>query len=248
MGAVSSGFERLILREEDKIASELGIPWEDMRKNLETALRETSDADILRSVIDVRNQGLHSLKPTTKDNLLVSSIVRLSPIILLLVATNLLIHFIAWTYFLTYFTSAPEKGVESAERLPRELLRQGAEVFWMLFRSLLWIPIVGIIFAVYFLPRFAFAPVFLASGQCGIRESLALSSKRTSGNWGRTVFWLLGLLLLAAIFLWASLFFVASTVIFLPKLGILLWLFALYTSIAILAAGLTVAAAEAGLW
>jgi hypothetical protein len=58
---------------------------------------------------------------------------------------------------------------------------------WSFLRSFAWIPIIGIIPAIILGPRFALAPVILATEKKGVIESVRLSYDRTKGYWGKIV-------------------------------------------------------------
>lgn len=56
---------------------------------------------------------------------------------------------------------------------------------WIMIRSFIWIPIIGIITAIILGPRFVCAPVLLARDHKGILESASMSYAKTSGYWGK---------------------------------------------------------------
>lgn len=56
---------------------------------------------------------------------------------------------------------------------------------WIFLRSFMWIPFIGIIFAIILGPRFVAAPVLLIRDGKGIMESAGESYARTSGYWGK---------------------------------------------------------------
>ncbi|OGJ58354.1 hypothetical protein A2881_02605 [Candidatus Peribacteria bacterium RIFCSPHIGHO2_01_FULL_55_13] len=88
-------------------------------------------------------------------------------------------------YFLCF---ALGKGKE-----PTEILNNALFLFlpllgvwvWSFLRSFVWIPIFGIIPAIILMPRFALAPVILASQKKGVTASVTESYRKTRGYWGR---------------------------------------------------------------
>ncbi len=56
---------------------------------------------------------------------------------------------------------------------------------WIMIRSFVWIPILGIILAIILGPRFVCAPVILARDHKGVLESASMSYAKTSGYWGK---------------------------------------------------------------
>ncbi len=58
---------------------------------------------------------------------------------------------------------------------------------WSFLRSFAWIPIIGLIPAIILGPRFALAPVIMATEKKGVTESVRLSYDRTKGYWGKIV-------------------------------------------------------------
>lgn len=56
---------------------------------------------------------------------------------------------------------------------------------WLVVRSFVWIPIIGIVFAIVLGPRFALAPLILVKEKKGVFESTRESYLRTNGYWGK---------------------------------------------------------------
>ncbi len=64
---------------------------------------------------------------------------------------------------------------------------------WAMLRSFVWIPIVGMLFALYYFPRFIFAGVIYIKEKKGIRESVRTCIERTKGKWFSIVLNYIGL-------------------------------------------------------
>ncbi len=56
---------------------------------------------------------------------------------------------------------------------------------WIMIRSFIWIPLLGIILAIILGPRFVCAPVLLVRDRKGVLESASMSYAKTSGYWGK---------------------------------------------------------------
>lgn len=56
---------------------------------------------------------------------------------------------------------------------------------WIMIRSFIWIPLLGIILAIVLGPRFVCAPVLLVRDRKGVLESASMSYAKTSGYWGK---------------------------------------------------------------
>ncbi|HCI03383.1 MAG: hypothetical protein QF755_02515 [Candidatus Peribacteraceae bacterium] len=82
-------------------------------------------------------------------------------------------------------------GFKRALQLFLPLLGLG---IWAMLRSFAWIPLVGIIFAFYYFPRFIFAGVIFVKEKKGIRESVRICIERTKGKWVGIVLNYIGLI------------------------------------------------------
>lgn len=56
---------------------------------------------------------------------------------------------------------------------------------WIMLRTFIWIPVLGIILAVILGPRFVLAPLLLVRDHKGVFESASESYAKTSGYWGK---------------------------------------------------------------
>lgn len=56
---------------------------------------------------------------------------------------------------------------------------------WIMLRSFIWVPLLGIILAIILGPRFVCAPVLLARDHKGVLESASMSYAKTRGQWGK---------------------------------------------------------------
>lgn len=96
-----------------------------------------------------------------------------------------LLSFLSMTY---YFVLALESDRRLdwghvADRVPALLFRLIGLYIWILLRSFAWVPFIGFITSIYYIPRFALSGVILASENKGIIESARESLKRSHGFW-----------------------------------------------------------------
>jgi hypothetical protein len=69
---------------------------------------------------------------------------------------------------------------------------------WIMIRTFVWIPIVGIVTGIILGPRFIAAPINLLEGKKGVMESASMSYSQTTGFWGK----IFGNMIAVAIVLW----------------------------------------------
>ncbi len=213
------------------------------------ALRTTVDADL--GVISTMEFGefiqqsgyrfgAESLQPVGEHAVGMKFMLRVAPFIALQVLFNITVMFCAGVFFLLLFTRGSESAYQTAQRLPANILRMCGLMIWMLVRSLIWIPFIGPVLGIYMVPRLSLAPVFLASGEAGVFQSLHLSMRRTSGHWFTVFLRLVLILIVGCIILWPMLVLAVGVSLLSAKLGFMLLLLALMFMIAFLCASLTV--------
>ncbi len=56
---------------------------------------------------------------------------------------------------------------------------------WTFIRSFAWIPLIGVVFALYYYPRFLAAPIFLVEQDKGVFDSVKMSLQSTEYYWGK---------------------------------------------------------------
>lgn len=98
-----------------------------------------------------------------------------------------LIHIAAFTYFLIIILAGKSLTVEKALRKTGQVyLPMIGLTLWIALRSFIWIPFIGIITGIIFLPRLAFAPIlYLTEQQKGVLAASSESYAKTSGHWGK---------------------------------------------------------------
>jgi len=101
---------------------------------------------------------------------------------------GLLFWFIANTA-LTYFILLALRSQTGSSALLKDTMKVSIRSFllnvWIMLRTFVWIPFIGIITAIILGPRFALAPVILLKEGKGVFESASLSYARSNGFWGK---------------------------------------------------------------
>ena len=98
---------------------------------------------------------------------------------------TLIVSFLAMTYF-SLVALYPERSLaDIVSSMPAVLLPMIGLWFWTLIRSFAWVPFIGIIFALVFMPRFIAAPLYLIEQKKGVLESVRLSMQTTRFYWGK---------------------------------------------------------------
>lgn len=230
---------------EQELMTTFSLTDDAFTKALEAQLAEIAEMDFPEFIritgFSVRD-GRTTQPPDEKYRVAVAYLMRTTPLVLARMLFGMLIMFIAVTYFLLLFTRGRESGFDAARRLPVFFVRMSGLAIWMLVRSFLWIPFVGPFIAIYMLPRLSLAPVYLASGEARIRESVRLSMKRSAGLWLPLFVRLLFISVSSLLMLWLLLFIIVGVALFSMKIGYILLLLVLFGVIAYQCAALTVLA------
>jgi len=232
-------------RIEDTLMTELAMGEEAFVSALESQMLEISEMEFPEFMQATGYRfGPNAVQepPAEEYKLALRYFRRTMPFALARIAFDIIVMFIAAVFFLLLFTNGSQSGYESARRLPGAIFPMIGLIFWMLVRSLIWVPLVGPAIAIYMLPRIALAPVLLASGEAGIRESIQLSMKRTSGHWVSMLLKLFLIGLTSLLLLWPLLVLVVATAVFSVKIGYILLLLSLIFIVAYQCAALTVLA------
>jgi len=245
-GVFSAFVQRHIDTIETILASQIGVSRDELDDLVVKDLNRISSLEMNDLMFEMSSRG-NSLTfidhiGQSEQQIGIIYISRVAPYIGLLIALNCVIAFIAYTYFLLLFSRGSISPYEASSLLPKAVAGQVALNFFMGFRSFLWIPLLGPLFALYFMPRLALAPVVLASGETGILLSVKKSMERTSKNWLTVVLRMVGVLLIIALCLWPALVMTAAIGLFSFKLSYIFWLIALLMLVAFFSAAQTMLA------
>lgn len=100
---------------------------------------------------------------------------------------SFLVSVVGMAYFLLVaLKPAQSPGVTLKETLPLVLPMVWLSV-WAFLRSFAWVPFIGVIFAIVFLPRFIAAPLYVVEQKKGAVEAVTLSMAATKFYWGKIV-------------------------------------------------------------
>jgi len=97
------------------------------------------------------------------------------------------VSLIASAYFLVLSLEEGLTFQTALQRAPGLIIPLFLLSLWVMIRSFIWIPFIGIITAIILGPRFMLAPVLLAKEHKGVLESASLSYAKTQGYWGKIV-------------------------------------------------------------
>ncbi len=220
----ASTMQIAVQRIQSRIGAEADLSWEELQDAVDQKVNAFSEADAMTVV---RNFGKRSGPETltSPDAAAMGFIAEVGPWLLGSFFIDSLILAIACLFFLLLATGGLQTGYESLQRLPGAIVPMLGLCFWFLFRSLVWLPFIGLFIAAYLGPRFILSPVILSSGEAGVFQSLHESMRRTSGRWLTIVLNLLALGALAIAVTWIGLVMIAVASLFSLKLALFAWLF-----------------------
>jgi hypothetical protein len=209
---------------EDALVTEVGISSEDFSTRVEQGLVFSDEASARAFFEQLSKLGFPYHGSATTVTMIPVYVLRVAPYALSLALFELCILGLAFTYYLVFFLSPSASEIEAILRLPSACVRMLGLCVWAFLRSMIWIPFIGPLVALYLVPRFALAPVFVLSGRSDILASVTLSIHRTQGMWVRTVLSILLWFFLALILLWSVVVLASIPTVFSPKIGYLVFL------------------------
>lgn len=245
---IAAAIGQKVGRIEDQITLSAGVTREQLQRAVDhrvTVFTET-DASVLMERFRSGTPPLSEGGTLTEDSAVFAFIAGIGPWLLLSLLLHGTVLFIGCVFFLLLAAGGTQSPYDIAARLPGMIPAMFGLSLWLFFRSLLWIPFLGWLLALYLFPRLALAPALLAGGKAGIRSTLRESMRRTKGRVLFMLFSLIGAALLAVVFLWLGIILVAAVALFSIKLSLVLWLFLLYIVAALQMFFLTVLTAAAG--
>ncbi len=238
----STAVQFTVMNIEDEFMSELSLDRDQLRSNIDAdiAVISTMKFPEFLQQSGYTFGSTSPMQPTGEHALGIRYMMKVAPIVALQLVCNIATLFVAFVFFLLFFSRGSESAYETAQRLPRYILRMSGLLIWMLIRSWMWIPFIGPFLALYFVPRLSLAPVFLVSGTTGVFQSLRLSMTRTSGHWLGVFIRLALIIIVSFLMFWAALVVVVGVSLLSVKLGFILLLLSLVFAIAFQCASFTV--------
>lgn len=226
MSAVIAGFlQQSVSRIEDRMAAENAIEWQELHDRVQSRLSAFTPVDAERLVRSFRGLEAHG-----DDDLAFAFILAVGPFVAVAFVLHLCVFFLACMFFLSLSTGALRSGVDLAMRLPLFAIRMTGLLLWLFARSLVWLPFIGPIIALYLIPRFVAAPFLYAGGHSSFFVSVQESMKLTRKRWWTILLSFLCLFVLSLAVLWFGIVIVALVSLFSSKLSYFLWLFLLMST------------------
>ncbi len=237
LAAVSSAFvQRKIDAIETTLATHFSLSREELETTVQQQVNTLSSLDMKEFIAAIEDRGgspsIDTAPTLPSDRIGITYVARIGPFIAFMVLLDCVIAFVAFVYFLILFSRGSISAYEASVVLPKYVASTAFLLLWLFIRSLLWIPLLGPVIAVYFLPRMSLAPVIHASGETGVLESISASLQRTSHQWSTVFLRNIGILLVLGVLLWPAMVTVAAVSLFSIKIGYILWLCALIAEIA----------------
>lgn len=214
-------------RIEDSIALQANISADELRSRIDSRMMTLteSDARMILMRMEMMPFRLNSQpQQVAVEDAEVAFIAAVAPWVFFSFVSNTFVLFLASVFFLLLSAMHSASGYDAAVCLPLATLKMAVLLFWSFVRSLVWIPFVGPLIALWMVPRLALAPGILAAGKFGILKSVHETLRRTKGNWFRVTFVLFGLAFLSFSFLFFSIVPVSALSLLSLKLSFFLWL------------------------
>lgn len=221
-----------IQRIEDGLTSAVGMTSEEFSSRLEQELVFDEEAHAEAFFVRLSSLGFPYHGTVTADSIIPVFILRIAPYALFLALAEVFILSLAFTYFLLFFLSPSASEMDALKKLPASYCRLFGLTLWMFIRSMVWIPFIGPVIAIYLCPRFILAPVLVLSGRAKVFVSVTESIHSTYGGWLRMCIAIFLWLTLCILAFWFMAIFVSIPTVFFPKIGYLLFLIGLQLIIA----------------
>ena len=108
---------------------------------------------------------------------------KLIPSLLIFSFLGFIVFVLSKTYFFVLALGLEQDALGALRFSLVKLIQVLGVSLWVIFRSFIWIPVIGIIPAIILLPRFVFSCVIFLTQKKGILESLKESNAKTKGKW-----------------------------------------------------------------
>lgn len=247
LAAVSSEFLRgKIDVIQTTLATHFNLSQDEFDKLVQSEMDRLGTLSFNQFMAEIESRGgsptITSGSTVTRDQLGITYVARVGPYVGLMILIDMIVAFIAFVFFLILFSRGSVSAYEAAALLPKQVILQVALVLWIFIRSLFWIPLLGPVIAIYFMPKMSLAPVILASGEAGVLQSITMSLQRTSHQWFTVFLRNIGLFIVLILMLWPCLVLVALVGLFSFKLSFILWLCLLMAEVVFFCAAQTMLA------
>ena len=231
---------------EEDLMAEFSLNQEALRATVDADLAQIATMDVSQFMqatgFQFGSKEIQQVTPTGEHSVGLMYMQRVAPFVVSQLLYNIVVLFVAAVFFLLLFTRGKQSPYDIAIRLPSYIIPMCGLILWVFVRSLIWIPLVGPAIAIYMLPRLCLAPVYFASGEARLFQSVHLSMQRSSGHWLALILRFILIAIVAFLILWPMLVLVVGATLLSIKLGYILLLLALVFIIAFQCASLTVLA------
>ncbi len=204
------------------------------------------DSLLLRASAEKDSMKAGTQNPVDKNQLFPVYLARMSSAAFGVFVFDAIVLLLCMLFFYMLSISGPRPASDLLLHMPFVIVPLLGLVFMIFIRSLIWVPVLGLPLALYFLPRLSIAPMILLSGEGGVFQSIALSMKRTRGLWFPILLRLLYGLLVFFVIGWFVMLIAGSVMLFSVKFGFICWLCGFVFMIAFAMAYLTVVTATVG--
>ena len=108
---------------------------------------------------------------------------KLIPSLLIFTFLGFVVFVLSKTYFLILALGLEQDALAALKFSLVKLIQMLGVSLWVLIRSFIWIPVVGIIPAIILLPRFVFSCIIFLTQKKGVLASVKDSYAKTKGKW-----------------------------------------------------------------
>lgn len=98
---------------------------------------------------------------------------------------TIIIGLIAKSYFLIIAIKGTKDAADAAGETAKNILNLVWMWIWIMLRTFIWIPFLGIILAIVLGPRFIATPVYVMENKKAVTTAATMSMKATLGYWGK---------------------------------------------------------------
>lgn len=114
------------------------------------------------------------------------------PALGLAMLVTMLLGLIAKSYFLVVAVKGMMDPAKAFSATISSIVPLVGLWIWLILRSFIWIPFLGIIIAIIVGPRLTLSPLYLLEQKKGVMDSASMSYKKSAGYWGKIVGNMLG--------------------------------------------------------
>lgn len=232
-------FARLLDANVEQVLARTGLNAEQFQEQLVVLLRQGADPAEVDRMLEALSNSLSTGLPSeqygfvpTSSNAGLYFVIVSMPMVFASAAVSMVILFVSTVFFMLMALQDGKGAYDVARQLGRKILKSFLLLGWVMLRSFVWVPLLGIVLGALLLPRYALAPVLLFGGKHGVLESVSISYAKTKGYWLEIVSAWLIVSVVIILGMWVGLGLVDILSVFVPKAGFLVWLLVLELAVA----------------